>query len=725
MPNRIVSVSVASLSASGSVDVTVPDSWSDNAANILHRKYCRSYGNVFAETSAKDVFTRLTEFWTDDKDMRGELYTMLMTQRAAPNSPQFFNAGIYKRHHIGGSNIGLWYWHVDGYAKSITTTYQYPQLHACFLQPIEDSIPGITKLLTNEAKLFQRGSGTGTNFSTLRATGERLSGGGASSGVISYLKVFDAMAGAIKSGGTRRSAKMVILDIDHPDIEEFIGWKEKEEMKAKALIKAGYSSDWEGEAYQTVSGQNSNNSVRVTQRFMESVIWDAKDDEGPDVRNTDDAYQQLTGRVDPTVDRKVIAYDLWKQICESAHRCADPGLIFGDTVNAWNTTPRSGEIRTCNPCAEHWRLDNSACNLASINLGKFSKTTGYGGHPVGKPDELTFDSHGFIRAVELFITVLDSSVDLAGYPSKEICETTHQFRDLGLGYANLGGVLMSLGIPYDSAEGRYLAASITSLMTATAYCMSAKLAKDKGTYPAYELNRIDHQNVLSKHRSAHDSLFIDSWSVDNALIKKLIKQGEKMWKQAIYLTEKYGQRNAQTTVIAPTGTIALLMDCDTTGIEPAFALKATKQVAKQSSDKTSSTMTLTIGAVKHGLQRLGYDRLQVQKALDWVAERGHLNEDDAPISMSDRPVFHTAMHGLVPEAHIRMVGACQPFVAGGISKTINMPNEATVTDISNAYIMAYDKGLKCISIYRDGCKSQPLTATDCKTCGDDEACEIS
>ena len=696
----------------GRGEVIVPAEWSDNAATILAKKYCRSYKGLFNETSAKRVFTRLVEFWTDDKDIRGELYTMLMTQRAAPNSPQFFNGGIYKRYHIGGSDIGLWYWHVDE-ARSISTTYQYPQLHACFLQPVEDSIPGIAKLLTNEAKLFQRGSGTGTNFSSLRATGERLSGGGASSGVISYLKVFDAMAGAIKSGGTRRSAKMVILDIDHPDIEEFINWKEKEEKKAKTLIKGGYSSDWEGEAYQTVSGQNSNNSVRVTDTFMNDVVGGVIPDH---------KVVELKGRVDDTVDRTVKVSDLWRQICESAHRCADPGLIFGDTVNAWNTTPRSGEIRTCNPCAEHWRLDNSACNLASINLGKFSKTTSYGGQYVGKVDELTFDSHGFMRAVELFITVLDSSVDLAGYPSKEICETTQRFRDLGLGYANLGGMLMSLGIAYDSAEGRHLAAAVTSMMTATAYCMSAKLAKEKGAYPEFKRNRVEHLNVLQKHKSAHDTLYIESWHIDNPLVKKLIKQTDDIWTKAEQLAEKYGQRNAQTTVIAPTGTIALLMDCDTTGIEPAFALRATKQVAKQSADKEGGqNMTLTIGAVKHGLQRLGYDRLQVQKALDWVADRGHLNDPDSPISSVSKPVFHTAMHGLVPEAHIRMVGACQPFVAGGISKTINMPNEATVEHISNAYIMAYEKGLKCISIYRDGSKSQPLTA-DCKTCGDDEAC---
>ena len=471
-------------------------------------------------------------------------------------------------------------------------------------------------------------------------------------------------------------------------------WEAREEQKAYALGSLGYGTNWEDESYQTVSGQNANNSVRVSDDFMHAV--------------REDGDWQLKGRVDDSVNKTVKAIDLWQQICKSAHGCADPGLIFSDTVNHWNTTPNSGEIRTCNPCAEHWRLDNSACNLASINLGKF----------IGKTDKLDIPAFG--RAVELFIRVLDTSVDKAGYPSKAICETTHQFRDLGLGYANLGGVLMSLGLPYDSDKGRCFAASVTSLMTAIAYCTSAELAKEKGAYPAFAENREDHLRVLDAHIIHDNLLYID---ITNAGADDyIVNEAERVWRQAERLTKKYGQRNAQTTVIAPTGTIALLMDCDTTGIEPAFALKSEKQVAKQSGGK-GSTMTLTIGAVERGLEKLGYDGRQIRKALDWIQVHGHLNGDDSPISMASHQVFHTAMHGLTPEAHIKMVGACQPFVAGGISKTINMPSNATVEDISKAYKLAHKLGLKCISIYRDGSKSQPLTA-ECKTCSDDEACEI-
>ena len=700
----------------GKGSVVVPLMWSDNAATILLTKYCRSYNGLFKETSAMEVFERLTDFWleikkgelpnywyvspqTDPKAelaerfrLKAELLELLVEQKAAPNSPQFFNAGINNSYDILGSDIGLWHWNFQG-AVPTQHTYTFPQLHACFLQPIEDSLSGITDLLATEARLFQRGSGTGTNFSTLRAAGERLAGGGTSSGVISFLKVFDAMAGAIKSGGTRRSAKMVILDIDHPDIEEFINWKWREEKKAYDLGSLGYGTNWEDESYQTVSGQNSNNSVRVSNDFMYAV--------------REDEDWQLKGRVDDSVNRTVKAIDLWQQICKSAHGCADPGLIFSDTVNHWNTTPNSGEIRTCNPCAEHWRLDNSACNLASINIGKF----------VGKTDKLDIPAFG--RAVELFIRVLDTSVDKAGYPSEEICETTHQFRDLGLGYANLGGVLMSLGLPYDSDKGRCFAASVTSLMTAIAYCTSAELAKEKGAYPAFAENREDHLRVLDAHIIHDNLLYID---ITNAGADDyIVNEAERVWRQAERLTKKHGQRNAQTTVIAPTGTIALLMDCDTTGIEPAFALKSQKQVAKLSGGK-GSTMTLTIDAVGKGLRTLGYQDGDILLAKKWINKHGNLQ--DCPLIGDDhKPVFHTAMHGLTPEAHIKMVGACQPFVAGGISKTINMPSNATVEDISKAYKLAHKLGLKCISIYRDGSKSQPLTA-DCKKCGDDEACEI-
>ena len=656
----------------------VPKQWSDNAAFIFVAKYCRSYndshGNPnrsFSEHDVMRVFRRLVKFWTKRKLLRKKLFCDLWNQLASPNSPQYFNAGIYSSYNVEGSNIGLWRISVEGNPIKTKATYTYPQLHACFIQPVSDSLPSIYDLLRKEGMLFSRGSGTGTNFSDLRGKGERLAGGGESSGLISFLRGFDTLAGAIKSGGTtRRAAKMVVVDVDHPDILEFIHWKRHEEEKAQDLIKTKkYGSGWESEAYQTVSGQNANNSVSIPDTFMFAL------DTGGE--------WQLTGRSDKLIDRSILATDIWSAICETAWHCADPGIHYTDTINEWNTTPNDGKIRASNPCSEHLRLDNSACNLASINLCALHD-----------PDTDSFAVTNFIECVKRWTEVLDNSIDLAGYPSKEIAETTYRFRDIGLGYCGLGALLMRLRLPYDSENGRLLTSLITSLMTAVAYLQSAKLAKQNKPYPAYHSNKPHHIDILCKHWEAFQEVRQDACPehlVD--LTEELFNANEYYWGEAYKLTREYGLRNAQLTVIAPTGTIGITMDSETTGIEPVFALETTKSLAG------GGTLRQTV------------------KSVQIARSKTRVSDDD--------PLFATAVgeNVLSPEAHLDMVAAAQPFVSGGISKTVNLPASSTVKDIDRIYRKAYKLGIKCISIYRDGSKEQPLTA-DCKKCGDGEVCEL-
>ena len=639
------------------VSYEVPTDWSDNAINIFIDKYCRSQGEIFAETSMEQVFQRLVDFW---KLNIPELFDDLWQQKASPNSPQYFNAGIYQSYSLPGSDIGLWFT-INNKQLASYNTYQYPQLHACFIQPIDDSLEGIHKLLGSEMRLFSRGSGTGTNFSDLRGKDEKVTGGGTSSGLISFLKIFDTMAGAIKSGGTtRRAAKMVVVDVNHPDIVEFVNWKVNEERKAKILIEhGGYDGKWEGEAYQSVSGQNSNNSVRLSDKFMKAV-------------QGDELWALTNGK-------QIIAKKLWHEICQAAWHCADPGVQFSDTINRWNTTPLSGEIRASNPCSEHLRLDNSACNLASINLLSL----------LG--DDGQFNYLEFANLVKRWTRVLDKSVDLAGYPTAEIAEGAHNYRDIGLGYCGLGALLIRLGVPYDSDEGRLIAQSITALMNAVAYNESTVLAQESGSYPQFNKNAEDHKFVLYRHWGNLPDQYSQS-ELPNRLSAfiKTIELAEHYYDSAKSRAEHHGIRNAQLTVIAPTGTIGLTMDSETTGIEPLFDVTTSKELSGG-----------------------GYLK-QFSRSVEIAKECG--NEQAIQTAIGD--------HALPPLAHVKMLAAVQPHISGGISKTVNMPNDASVDDIDQIYMQAFEKGVKCVAVYRDGCKEQPLTA-ECKSCGDDEACDIA
>jgi ribonucleoside-diphosphate reductase alpha chain len=666
-------------------NVEVPAHWSQTATDVLAQKYFRKSGlsaatgsSTGGETSAGQVFHRIAgawEYWgkklgyfdtgEDALAFYNEHRYMLAMQIAAPNSPQWFNTGLDWAYGIEGNANGHYaYDHEKGEVVECTNAYERPQVSACFIQSVKDDLlgeNGIFDLLKKEARLFKYGSGTGTNFSSLRGTGEPLSGGGTSSGLLSWLKIYDRAAAAVKSGGTtRRAAKMVIVDADHPDIEEFIDWKMNEEKKVHALVAAGYSGDWQGEAYQTVSGQNSNNSVRVTDSFMNLAI--------------NNGYWHLNRRVDGTTTKLISAAQLFDRIAIAAHQSADPGIQFHDTMNKWNTCKADGVINATNPCGEYCWLDDTACNLASINLIKFLN------------DDGSFDVDTLKHVVRLYTIALDISVSMASYPSKEIAQRSHDYRTLGLGYANLGGLLMSSGVPYDSDEGRNICASITSLMTAHSYRTSAELAEDIGAFPRYEANRDCMCAVIDLHRACAPEYASARYTKNHDLPD---------WAYCKRMAYSKGFRNAQVTVIAPTGTIALVMDCDTTGIEPDYALKKYKTLAGGGSFVIENSKS-----VKAGLKCLGY------KTLEEVPD-------------CQKNVFHCAKD-ISWQGHIKMMAAAQPFISGAISKTINMPNNATVDDIKEAYMMAWKLGLKSMALYRDGSKaSQPLN--DKKDEGDVEA----
>ncbi|MFM2279425.1 MAG: ribonucleotide-diphosphate reductase alpha subunit, partial [Pseudomonadota bacterium] len=886
-------------------DIQVPEQFSQVAADILAQKYFRKAGvpkvlkrveendvpswlwrseadkealaklpkdeQYGSEIDARQVFDRLAGTWTywgwkggyftsedDARTFRDELAYMLATQRVAPNSPQWFNTGLHWAYGIDGPGQGHFY--VDPFTGKLVkskSAYEHPQPHACFIQSVDDDLVnegGIMDLWVREARLFKYGSGTGSNFSSLRAEGEKLSGGGRSSGLMSFLKIGDRAAGAIKSGGTtRRAAKMVVVDIDHPDIEDYINWKVKEEQKVAALVTGSklvakhlkaimkacvnceadndacydpkqnpalkraikdakasmvpenyigrviqfarqgykdmefktYDTDWDSEAYLTVSGQNSNNSVSIKDDFLRAVERD-------DVWN-------LTARKDGKVMKTLKARDLWESISYAAWASADPGLHFNTTMNDWHTCPAAGPIRASNPCSEYMFLDDTACNLASLNLMQFKGADG------------RIDVAAYEHAVRLWTVVLEISVMMAQFPSKRIAELSYEYRTLGLGYANIGGLLMSSGIPYDSKEGRALGGALTAIMTGVCYATSAEMAAELGTFPQFEPNRDNMLRVIRNHRraahavkSGYEGLSVDPVALihDECPDQTLIDHAKAAWDKALELGEKHGYRNAQVSVIAPTGTIGLVMDCDTTGIEPDFALVKFKKLAGGGYFKIINR------AVPEALRSLGYSESQIAEIEAYAVGHGNLNQapgvnpgslkargftDDKietvnaalkqafdikfvfnqwtlgaeflrdVLGVSDEqmnaidfnlldhvgfskkeieaanihvcgamtlegaphlkkehlPVFDCAnpcgkigKRYLSVESHIRMMAAAQPFISGAISKTINMPNDATVEDCKSAYMLSWKLGLKANALYRDGSKlSQPLNAS--------------
>ncbi|MDB5248254.1 MAG: vitamin B12-dependent ribonucleotide reductase [Segetibacter sp.] len=783
----------------------VPAQWSQIATDIIAQKYFRKAGvpqadgSLGRETSAKQVAHRMANCWRvwgekysyfnspeDAQVFYEELVYSILNQACVPNSPQWFNTGLYESYGITGKPQGHYFVDQnDGVLKKSTSAYERPQPHACFILSVDDDLVGdggIMDLWVREARIFKYGSGVGSNFSNIRAEGEKLSGGGTSSGLMSFLKIGDRAAGAIKSGGTtRRAAKMVCLDLDHPEIVNFIDWKVEEEKKVGALIAAGYASDYEGEAYRTVSGQNSNNSVRIPNEFFEKL------EKGED--------WELKARTDGRVMRKISSKELWNKISYAAWRCADPGTQYNTTINEWHTCPKGGEIRASNPCSEYMFLDNTACNLASVNLRKFHDD-----------DTNQFDVEGFEYTCRLWTVVLEVSVLMAQFPSKEVAQLSYEYRTLGLGFANLGSVLMVSGIAYDSEEARGIAGAISAIMTGVAYSTSAEIAKYQGPFVRYEENKEDMLRVIRNHRlAAYDADSYEKLSLKPQGIKAqycpdyLLTAACKAWDDAVEMGEKYGYRNAQTTVIAPTGTIGLVMDCDTTGVEPDFALVKFKKLSgggyfkiinqsvpqalknlKYTAKEADAIIKYAVGsgtfdgapfinpqslsekgfiaeeiqklseAVKAAfeisfvfnrfalgeaclerlgftaaeysdwnfnlLEALGFTDEQIDAANDYIC--GTMTVEGAPYLKPEHlSVFDCAnkcgkkgerfIHAY---GHIRMMGATQPFISGAISKTINLPNEASVEEIADCYMLSWQLGLKANALYRDGSKlSQPLS----------------
>jgi len=787
-------------------NVEVPKQWSQIATDILAQKYFRKAGvpqadgSLGRETTVKQVAHRMANCWrvwgerygyfATEKDAQvfyEELVYSILNQACVPNSPQWFNTGLHESYGITGGAQGHYYVDpVDGQLKKSTSAYERPQPHACFILSVSDDLVnegGIMDLWTREARIFKYGSGVGTNFSQIRGANEKLSGGGSSSGLMSFLKIGDRAAGAIKSGGTtRRAAKMVCLDLDHPEVLDFINWKVQEEDKVAALVAAGYDNSYEGEAYATVSGQNSNNSVRIPNSFFKAL--------------SENGNWELKARTDGRVMKSVPAREVWEQIANAAWRCADPGTQYDTTINEWHTCPKGGRINASNPCSEYMFLDNTACNLASINLRKFFNEA-----------DNSFDVEGFEYTTRLWQTVLEISILMAQFPSREVAQLSYDYRTTGLGFANLGSMLMVSGIPYDSEEARGIAGAISAIMTGVAYKTSAEMAAFLGAFAKYEENKEDMLRVMRNHRAA-------AYDAEDAYVgieikpqgikaqhtpDYLLKAATKAWDDAVQLGEKYGYRNAQTTVIAPTGTIGLVMDCDTTGVEPDFALVKFKKLSgggyfkiiNQSVPQALKNLGYTQaqndaivnfavghasfkgapyindesllakgftqeevdklnGAAKSAfeigfifnrftlgdacltrlgfkeeefadwsfnlLEALGFTEEQIDAANDYVC--GTMTVEGAPeLKEEHLPVFDCANKNgkkgkryIHAHGHIRMMAACQPFLSGAISKTINLPNEATVEEIADCYLMSWQLGLKANALYRDGSKlSQPLS----------------
>ncbi|MEV1291622.1 vitamin B12-dependent ribonucleotide reductase [Pseudonocardia sp. NPDC049635] len=641
--------------------VEFPRSWSVNATNIVTSKYFRgAVGSETRESSLRQLIDRVVGTYrragvehgyfateADAEIFDHELTWMLLHQVFSFNSPVWFNVG----------------------------TASPQQVSACFILSVDDTMESILNWYREEGLIFKGGSGAGLNLSRIRSSRELLSSGGTASGPVSFMRGADASAGTIKSGGaTRRAAKMVVLDVDHPDIEEFVETKAKEEAKVRVLRDAGFDMDLGGTDITSVQYQNANNSVRVSDEFMRAVEEDT--DFGLRAR--------MTGEV---IDR-INARKLFRGIAEAAWNCADPGVQYDDTINDWHTTPESGRITASNPCSEYMHLDNSSCNLASLNLLKFLDA------------EDRFDAETFAKAVELIITAMDISICFADFPTDPIAETTRRFRQLGIGYANLGALLMATGHAYDSEGGRALAGAITSLMTGAAYKRSAELAGVVGPYEGYARNAEAHQRVIRKHAAANDG--IRSFPASDP-IQKLASQ---TWRRCQEIGEANGWRNAQASVLAPTGTIGLMMDCDTTGIEPDLALVKFKKLVG------GGSMQIVNQSVRRALDNLGYQPEQAEAIVEYVAEHGHVV--DAPgMKPEHYEVFDCAMgeRSIAPMGHVRMMAAAQPFLSGAISKTVNMPERATVADVERIYLEGWRLGLKALAIYRDNCKvGQPLSA---------------
>ncbi|MCL8025035.1 vitamin B12-dependent ribonucleotide reductase [Nocardioides bruguierae] len=646
--------------------VEYPTTWSLNASTIVTTKYFRgAVGSDVREWSLKQLVDRVVltyvkagkdnGYFKTDADaevFEHELTWLLVNQYFSFNSPVWFNVG----------------------------TQSPQQVSACFILSVDDSMDSILNWYKEEGFIFKGGSGAGLNLSRIRSSKELLSSGGTASGPVSFMRGADASAGTIKSGGaTRRAAKMVVLDVDHPDIEEFVETKAKEEDKIRVLRDAGFDMDLGGDDITSVQYQNANNSVRVTDEFMRAV------EEGTDFA--------LRGRMTGEVIEHVDARTLWRKIAEAAWACADPGLQYDDTINDWHTNPETGRITASNPCSEYMSLDNSSCNLASLNLLKFLK------------DDDTFDAGRFAQAVELIITAMDISICFADFPTESIGQTTVDYRQLGIGYANLGALLMAMGLGYDSEGGRTMAATITSLMTGTSYKRSAELAAVVGPYNGYARNAEAHNRVMRKHQAANDS--VRPMHVSDSGVHKLATQ---MWADVVKLGEKNGFRNAQASVLAPTGTIGFMMDCDTTGIEPDFSLVKFKKLVG------GGSMQIVNQTIPRALVKLGYQDEQVEAIVDYIAENGHVV--DAPgLKTEHYEVFDTAMgqRALKPMGHVRMMAACQPFLSGAISKTVNLPESATVEEIEDVYFQSWKLGLKATAIYRDNCKvGQPLADAKAK-----------
>jgi ribonucleoside-diphosphate reductase alpha chain len=830
-------------------DAEVPSTWSQLATDIMVSKYFRKAGVPQAdgsngpEKSARQVIHRLAGCWRQWGEQHGyfdsaedaqafydELAYMLTHQVAAPNSPQWFNTGLNFAYGITGPAQGHYIVNPKtGEVELAEDAYSHPQPHACFIQSVSDDLVnegGIMDLWTREARLFKYGSGTGTNFSGLRAENEPLSGGGKSSGLMSWLRIGDRAAGAIKSGGTtRRAAKMVCLDMDHPDIETFINWKVREEIKVQAMVeglksirekKAGAADrftvgqiadklklkldyDFNGESYQTVSGQNSNNSVRVRDEFFDALDTDSEWT----------TYFRTTGKQARTFK----ARQLWDDISYAAWRCADPGMQYDSTINAWHTCPGAGRINASNPCSEYMFLDNTACNLASINLLKLYD-----------PVTREFDIAAYEHAIDLWTIVLEISVLMAAFPSKEIAKLSYTYRTLGLGYANLGATLMQAGVAYDSDEGRAVGAMLTAILTGRSYRMSAEMASRLGAFPGYAAEQANMLRVIRNHRRAaqgksresseYESLRIRPVPIDHALVKqgrlkirnsaRMLEHAVAAWDEALELGQKFGYRNAQVSVVAPTGTIGLLMDCDTTGIEPDFALVKFKKLAGggyfkianasvkpalealgYSDQQIREMMTFILGTLNvdvplpggsasfksflqgkgftpddldkindalpgvfelafafsswglgdallkrlgidpdrakadpsfNLLRELGLSREQIDALNDTICGRQtiegspHLRPEHLSVFDCANKCGKTGVRFIAPEGHIRMMAAAQPFISGAISKTINLPAEATVEDVQSAYRLSWELGIKANALYRDGSKlSQPLS----------------
>jgi ribonucleoside-diphosphate reductase alpha chain len=653
--------------------VEFPTTWSLNATNIVAQKYFRgTLGTPEREQSLRQVIDRVADtittwgaeggYFTDDREaetFRAELKHLLVNQKAAFNSPVWFNIGV------------------AGVPQ---------QASACFILSVDDSMDSILNWYREEGVIFKGGSGAGVNLSRIRSSAEYLKGGGTASGPVSFMRGADASAGTIKSGGkTRRAAKMVILDVDHPDIEEFIWCKSREEHKARALRDAGFDMDLDGKDSHSIQYQNANNSVRVTDEFMQAVV--------------EDADWHLRGVVDREIKKTVRARDLMRQISQATWECADPGMQFDTTINRWHTSHNTGRINGSNPCSEYMHLDNSACNLASLNLLKF----------LG-PDD-TFDVEGFKSAVSVIFTAQEILVGRADYPTEPIGETSRKFRQLGIGYANIGALLMALGHAYDSEDGRAWAAAITALMTGHSYATSARTAARMGPHAGYADNKEHMLRVLGMHRNAASE-------IDEELVPaELLSAAQQSWDEAVELGNQFGVRNSQASVLAPTGTIGLMMDCDTTGIEPDLGLVKMKKLVG------GGTMTIVNQTIPRALTRLGYGPEQITDIVAYIdSEKSilgapHLAPEHISVfacSMGDNPIHYMG--------HVRMMAAVQPFISGAISKTVNMPEDVSVEDVEQLHIEAWKLGVKAVAIYRDNCKvAQPLAMAKKEGAEDDAA----